>query len=703
MSLTPGTRLGPYEVSVQIGVGGMGEVYRATDVTLKRQVAIKVLPAALASDVERLARFQREAEVLALLNHPNIAAIYGFERSAGVSALVMEYVDGQTLADRIAQGRIPLDESLRIAQQIAQALEAAHERGIVHRDLKPANIKVRSDGTVKLLDFGLAKAVDAASVSGISPSTGPAAGSPTITSPAFTQLGTIMGTAAYMAPEQARGAPADQRSDIWAFGVVLSEMVSGRRLFEGEGVSDTIAAVLTREPVLDGVPPALRRLIRSCLVKDSRHRLRHIGDALALVDDSAAALPAGPSQRGWRRLASIAAVLLVGLVAAVIWLSLRPRAVNDEVTRFYVDAPPGAAFNYTYTAASLSPDGRQMVFRIATANQAPALWLRPLGAFEGRRISGSDGADFPFWSPDGSSVAFFSDGKLKRVDLTGSSPILICDASDADTITTGGSWNADGVMIFGSPQGMSRVSAAGGVPTLVAPVDASLKETGYGDPQFLPDGDRFLMFVRSEDPKRQGYYISSLAHPDQKALLFTTKTKAVFVANQGGDSSYLLSLQDRTLLARRVDRRSLAPIGDPVPLASDVAVFPIGFQASFWHPHRVICSPIERTRLTARVSRGFIPMANGRPKPAPTTSTPTSGCRPTGPGRRCNWPTARATWISGRGTSRGGSRPVRRSTPNRIGRPPGRRPAVRSRSRRCERGCGRSSEETCPAGTSMSS
>ena len=560
----------------------MGEVYRATDVTLKRQIAIKVLPAAVASDVERLARFQREAEVLALLNHPNIAAIYGFERSAGVSALVMEYVEGQTLADRIAQGRIPLDESLRIAQQIAQALEAAHERGIVHRDLKPANIKLRSDGTVKLLDFGLAKAGDAPSLSGIDGSAGPVTGSPTITSPALTHLGTIMGTAAYMAPEQARGAPADHRSDIWAFGVVLSEMVSGRRLFDGPAISDIIAAVLTREPVLDGVPPALHRLIRSCLVKDSRHRLRHIGDALALVDDSAPAVPAGGSPRGWRWLAVIAAVLLVGLAAAVIWLSLRPRALDDEVTRFYVDAPPGAAFNYTYTAASLSPDGRQMVFRIATANQAPALWLRPLGAFDGRRIPGSDGADFPFWSPDGGSLAFFAAGKLKRVDPGGGSPIVICDVPDADTITTGGSWNRDGVMIFGSPQGMSRVSAAGGVPTLFAPVDASLRETGYGDPQFLPDGDRFLMFVRSEDPKRQGYYISSLAHPDQKTLLFTTRTKAIFVANEGGDSSYILSLQDRTLLARRVDRRSLAPIGEPVPLASDVAVFPIGFQASFW-------------------------------------------------------------------------------------------------------------------------
>lgn len=581
MSLTPGTRLGPYEISAQIGVGGMGEVYRAIDLNLKRQVAIKVLPDALASDGERLARFQREAEVLALLNHPNIAAIYGLERSGGLSALVMEYVEGPTLADRIAQNRIPVDEALRIASQIAQALEAAHDLGIVHRDLKPANVKVRPDGTVKLLDFGLAKAVDSASGSGIQASAKGLRNSPTITSPAFTQLGTILGTAAYMSPEQARGQPADQRSDIWAFGAVLSEMVSGRRLFEGETMSDTIAAVLTREPDLDGVPPALRRLLRSCLAKDPRQRLRHIGDALTLVDDSPAGATIARPRRTWpwKVMTSIS---LVGMAVAVSWLWLRPREVSDEVTKFYVDAPPGAAFNYTYTATSISPDGRQMVFRVATANEAPALWLRPLDSLDGRRIAGSDGADFPFWSPDGRSVAFFAASKLKRVDLSGSAPIVICDASDADTMTTGGSWNRDGVIIFGSPQGLSRVSAGGGVATVIAAVDASLKETGYGDPQFLPDGDRFIMFVRSEDRKREGYYVSSLTHPDRKALLFSTRSKATFVANERGDSSYLLSLQDRTLLARRVDRQSLALIGDPVPVASDVARFPVGFHASFW-------------------------------------------------------------------------------------------------------------------------
>jgi len=381
VSLTPGTRLGPYEITAQVGVGGMGEVYRATDTNLKRQVALKVLPDALASDVERLARFQREAEVLASLNHPNIAAIYGLERADGLSALVMELVEGPTLADRIAQSAIPLDEALPIARQIVAALEAAHEQGIIHRDLKPANIKVRPDGTVKVLDFGLAKAIEdvgetgSADVAGVSHSR-------TIASPALvTEVGIILGTVAYMSPEQARGRPADRRSDIWAFGVVLAEMTSGRRPFDGETISDTIAAVLTREPDLGGVPPALRRLVRSCLAKDPRERLRHIGDAMALVEDPSSTATPRRARRGWTWAYAIPLMGFAAMAVAVGWLAFRPPIVDDAVARFYVDAPPGTAFNYTYTASAISPDGRQMVFRVATATEAPALWLRlwPLG------------------------------------------------------------------------------------------------------------------------------------------------------------------------------------------------------------------------------------------------------------------------------------------------------------------------------------
>ena len=589
MGLANGTRLGPYEVTAQIGAGGMGEVYRATDTNLKRQVAIKVLPASVAQDGDRLARFQREAEVLASLNHPNIASIYGLEQAGGVTALVMELVEGATLAERIADGVVTLGDALPIARQIANALEAAHEQGIVHRDLKPANIKIRPDGTVKLLDFGLAKATEtlaAASVSGL-----PGASQPPTMTRGMTEIGVILGTAAYMSPEQARGHRADQRSDIWAFGVVLAEMVTGRQLFGGDTTSDTLASVLAREPDLDAVPPSLRRLIRLCLAKDPRDRLRHIGDALAIVDDSsigvAGAAPTSPRVARALAVPRVAAyggalAVVVALAAALAWVALRPRPVDDTVTRFYIDAPPGVAFNYTYTATAISPDGRHIVFRVATGSDAPAFWLRPLDALEGRRIPGTDGGDFPFWSPDGRSVGFFAAGKLKRVDLQGGSPIVLADAPDADTATTGGSWNREGVIIFGSPKGMYRVNASGGTPVLFAAVDDAAGETGYGSPQFLPDGDRFLMFVRNEDQKQRGIWVSSLSRPQQKTLVLATNRKVVLTATQDGDASYLLYLQDRTLIAQRIDRQTLALTGDPVPLTSSVAVFPPGFHAAFW-------------------------------------------------------------------------------------------------------------------------
>jgi serine/threonine protein kinase len=282
LALTPGTRLGVYDITAAIGEGGMGQVYRATDAKLKRQVAIKVLPPSLAVDADRLARFQREAEMLASLNHPNIAAIYGLEESGGLTALVMELVEGDDLSQRIARGAMPLDEALPIAKQIAEALETAHERGIIHRDLKPANIKVRADGAVKVLDFGLAKAIDPAGASGVN-----VANSPTLTAHA-TALGMIMGTAAYMAPEQAKGRPVDTRADIWAFGCVLYEMLTGRRAFEGEDVSSILAAVIQSEPRWDSVPANVRRLLESCLEKDPRRRLRDIGDVWKLLDDGSA-------------------------------------------------------------------------------------------------------------------------------------------------------------------------------------------------------------------------------------------------------------------------------------------------------------------------------------------------------------------------------------------------------------------------------
>jgi Tol biopolymer transport system component len=573
-----GRTIGSYRIVSKLGEGGMGEVYRATDAVLKRDVALKLLPAAWASNVDRLARLHREAELLASLNHPNIAAIYGIERADGVVALVMELVEGPTLADRVREGPLPLADALPIARQIADGLEAAHGRSIVHRDLKPANIKVRPDGTVKLLDFGLAKSIDGAS--------GPAAPgtAETVTSPALlTEVGTILGTASYMAPEQAKGRPADTRSDVWAFGVITAEMTTGRRLFEAETVAETISAVLTRDPDLDDVPLEVRRMVRACLVRDPRGRLRHIGDAMTLVDTAPHAM-AGRTTPRVRPGVLVAGGLLVAaiVVAAVGWGLARERPAGALVTRFYVDAPPGAAFNYTYTAAAISPDGRQIVFRVATATGAPALWLRPLDSFVGRRLVGTDGADFPFWSADGRSIGFFSAGKLERVDTSGGAPIVLCEAPDADSTMTGGAWNQNGILLFGAPEGIYRVSASGGTPALIAPISAAAGETGYGSPQFLPDGDRFLMFVRSEDPARAGYYVTSLSHPDRKTRVLDTQRKALFVSNAGGESSYLLYLQNGNVLARPIDRRTLALTREPVVLASNVALFPPGFQASFW-------------------------------------------------------------------------------------------------------------------------
>jgi len=580
-----GKTLGPYRVLGTLGEGGMGEVYRARDTTLNRDVALKVLPSSVAEDPERLARLRREAQVLASLNHSNIAQIYGMEGvgpgvppgEARPLALVLELVEGPTLADRIAEGALAPAEALNIARQIASALAAAHDAGIVHRDLKPANVKVRDDGTVKVLDFGLAKTQgDGSRSRGQDPTPS------TVTSPVVTTEGTVLGTAAYMSPEQARGRSVDARTDIWAFGVVLVEMLTGRRAFDGETMSDTMAAVLTREPDLDGVPLFLRRLVGACLAKDPAQRLRHIGDAMALVDDTDTAR-AAPARAAASRWAWPVAVALTAVAAATIaWLVLRPRPAESLSTRFLIDAPTGTAFNYTYTAAAISPDGRQVVFRVATSAGAPALWLRPLDSLDARPIPGTDRADFPFWSADGRSLAYFAGGRLERVDIAGGAPIVVSDASDADTVTTGGAWNGRGDIIFGAPQGLYHVNASGGVPSLILPIDAASKETGVGFPQFLPDGDRFVIFVRSDDAARQGMYVSSLSHPDRKTLVLATNRKSLVVANARRGEAALLYLQDRTLLARRLDVSSMELTGEPISIATNVALFPPGFHASFW-------------------------------------------------------------------------------------------------------------------------
>ena len=480
MSLAPGTRIGPYEVAGPLGAGGMGEVYRATDTKLKRQVAIKILPPSLAADADRLARFQREAEVLASLNHPHIAAIYGLEESSDLTALVMELVEGDDLSQRIARGAIPLDEALPIAKQIAEALEAAHEQGIIHRDLKPANIKVRADGTVKVLDFGLAKALDPAAAS--SPE---AMNSPTITSPAMTQAGMILGTAAYMAPEQARGTAVDRRADVWAFGAVLYEMLTAKRLFAGATMSDTIAAVLTREPewtaLPTGTPPPIRKLLRRCLEKDRKRRLTDAGAARLEIDDALTASPTPEatvasgapattaSPRG--RLPLIAALTAVTALAIALGIpTLRhlreappptPPEMRVEITTPSTDAPLQFA---------LSPDGRSLVF-VASGGGLPRLWLRPLDQTEAQPLAGTEGANNPFWSPDSRSIGFFAAAELLRLDIAGGAPLVLATATPP---SASGSWSADGTILFPRNVGDSlwRIGATGGEPATVTRVDA---------------------------------------------------------------------------------------------------------------------------------------------------------------------------------------------------------------------------------------
>ena len=471
----------------------MGQVFRATDTKLKRQVAIKILPSAVAADAERLARFQREAEVLASLNHPNIAAIYGLEESGGLTALVMELVEGDDLSQRIARGAIPLDEALPVARQIAEALEAAHEQGIIHRDLKPANIKVRNDGTVKVLDFGLAKAREPAA--GSSPNLSM---SPTITTPAMmTGVGMILGTAAYMSPEQAKGRSVDARADVWAFGVVLFEMLSGQRAFDGEDIADVLGAVVRLEPRWDvlpaSVPPRVRQVLRGCLQKNVKARLAHIQD-VRLALEGAFETPASQTQESVpsvapRRQTAWMAAFAVAWLAAV--------ALSIPAVRYLRETPPPETRVDIVTPATaqpasfaLSPDGQQIVF-VASDDKGSRLWLRSLSTTTAQPLAGTEEARYPFWSPDGHAVGFFGGGALKRLDLGGGAPRTLAPAANG----SGGTWNADGVIVFApnvtSP--LMRVSATGG--PVVAVTTLGPQEFGHSNPQFLPDGQQLLFSV----------------------------------------------------------------------------------------------------------------------------------------------------------------------------------------------------------------
>ena len=562
LALTPGTRLGVYEITAPIGEGGMGQVYRATDTTLGRQVAIKILPDAFASDPERLARFEREAKTLASLNHPHIAAIYGFEKSAGLHALVMELVEGDDLSQRIARGAIPIDETLPIAKQIADALEAAHEQGITHRDLKPANIKVRGDGTVKVLDFGLAKAMEPAGA--MSPS---ASMSPTITTPAMTQAGMILGTAAYMSPEQARGKVVDKRSDIWAFGCVLYEMLTGKQAFTGDTITDILGGIVKIDPDWSALPAdtpsSIRSLLRRCLQKDRAERLRDAGDVrIAIVDAHSASTqtdgaPLPSISRRRQRVVLLSALAIVSLIAVgVVAWAFRPVPSAPEM-RLEITTPPTA----DSTSLAISPDGQKIVCVATSAGQS-TLWLRPLDATSGRALAGTDGASFPFWSPDNQSVGFFADGKLKRVDVDRGSVQILADAPSG----RGGAWNRDGTIIFTPYPGNSaifRIPATGGTPSALTRTEAT-KETSHRFPQFLPDGHHFLYYVQGT-PESHGIYVGDLDGSQARRLL-DVDSAPVYAA-----SGQLLFVRQGTLFAQAFDAARLELKGNPFSVVERIA------------------------------------------------------------------------------------------------------------------------------------
>jgi len=579
VSLERGTRLGPYEIESVLGAGGMGEVYRARDTVLKREVAIKVLPLAFAGDPERIARFQREAEVLATLNHPNIAAIHGLQDSDSVRSLVLEFVDGPTLADRIGGRPMPLDEVLAIARQIADALEAAHARGIIHRDLKPANVKVRPDGTVKVLDFGLAKALE-----GRSPQEAVNFGvsqSPTITSPAMTRIGVVLGTAAYMSPEQARGHEADERSDLWAFGCVLFEMLTGRRAFEGDEVSDTLAAVLRAEPDQKALPAAtpasVRRLLRRCLEKNPKRRLADIRDARLELDESSAEplaeTPSAGRRSPWReRIAwSFAVVGLVAAIAAAAWLWLH-ETPSVPTAQFAILAPNDTALAPDANTVAVAPDGESVVFGAGGSDAPWQLWWRSMDGLNVRPLAGTEGARMPFWSGDSKSIGFYADGKLKRVEVGGGPVRTLADVDS--TIPLGGAWNSEGIILFAPSFGrpIVRISASGGASTAVT----TLKE---GDPQvhnspfFLPDGRHFL-YSAATGPSTHVVYFASLDGGAPVRLVETNSPA------QYAEPGYVLYMKDQALMAHPFDAQHGTLVGEPVSVATSVVLGGVVFSVS---------------------------------------------------------------------------------------------------------------------------
>jgi serine/threonine-protein kinase len=595
MSVAVGARLGIYEVVSAIGAGGMGEVYRARDTKLNRDVAIKVLPGSLSGDPDRLARFSREAQLLAALNHPNIAAIHHVEDTAAGPALVMELVEGETLADRIARGPIPIDEALPIAKQIAEALEAAHEQGVIHRDLKPANIKVTPNGQVKVLDFGLAK-LNESRASNVSNEPNALSMSPTITSPAMTGIGVLLGTAAYMSPEQAKGRPADKRSDIWAFGCVLYEMLTGRRAFEGDGVSDTLAAVIRAEPDWGRLPPdtsdPIRLVIRRCLEKDPRQRIPDAVIAAFLIEEEATFAPSGsqhPASIGQRVDAAVSEVrqelarvirrravayAIAGVAAALcagitVWTVMRTDPPSVYRWLLTTNRQDPLIVGGMEVDLAVTPDGKKVIYHSATH-----LLVQPLDQLEPTVLAGVGVTRTPFVSPDGQWIGFFDEGSvLKRVPMTGGEPITVTPLDGFGP--RGATWGDDGSIVYATSTvetGLMRVPATGGMPTVLTRPDPTKGELDHFWPEFLPGGHAILFTIAA----------ASGALTDAQVAILDLSTHSITTVVRGGYHAHYVSTGHLvygvggSLRAAPFDLARLRVTGNSVPIVESVVTTPEG-------------------------------------------------------------------------------------------------------------------------------
>jgi serine/threonine-protein kinase len=573
--LTAGTKLGVYQVVAQIGAGGMGVVYRARDSRLQRDVALKVLPEIFAADASRMARFEREARLLASLNHLHIAAVYGVEESDSCRALVMELVEGPTLADRIAAGPIPLEETLPIAKQVAEAVEYAHDHGVIHRDLKPANIKVTADGTVKVLDFGLAKALTD------EPTETDLRNSPTLSAVA-TMQGVVLGTAAYMSPEQAKGKPVDRRADIWAFGVVLVEMLTGKRLYTGETAAETLASVMMKDAALGALPantpPAIRNLIQRCLNKDPRQRLRDIGEARIILSDvlsGAAPAELVPAQRKTRERLAWAAAAALALIAIALAVGLVLRAPKPpqpvQAVRLSAEIGADASLYTTYgPSAILSPDGTRLALVAAGADQTRRIYVRSLDALQATALSGTENARDPFFSPDSRWIGFFSDGKLKKISVQGDVAVTLCDAPT----DRGGSWGEDGTIVF-TPDiqvALSKVSSAGGTPQPLTALDKQTGEITQRWPHVLPGGKAVLF--------TSGTTAGGLSVENADIVVYSMASGQRQAVQRGGfyprylPSGHMVYMHEGTLFAVRFDLKRLEVSGQPAPILEGVVTNP---------------------------------------------------------------------------------------------------------------------------------